>query len=451
MSKILISYRREDSADVTGRIYDRLIQQFGREGVFKDVDSIPLGVDFRRYLDEQVAKCDVFLAVIGRDWMKAKGRKGNSRLEDPGDFVRIEVESALKRQIPVIPVLVGGASIPPEDRLPASMQDLSYRHGIAVRPDPDFHRDMDRLIESLKQAIKGLADQRTEPSMAVQTVLEDVKEKPSPVPTEKPLPVPEGKRMRAEEEKPLQRPVGAEKPTGRQSGVLRPKTARQEAPFEMVKVPQGPFLYGDEKTREVIDRDYWIDQYPVTNEKYRAFIVAGGYENQQYWSSEGWQWKTKNAITGPKYWNDVKWNKADHPVVGVSYYEAEAYAKWSGKRLPTEQEWEKAARGEKDGREYPWGEEFNNNKCNSNQSGIGHTTPVSQYPKGVSPYGCYDMAGNIWEWCASWYNESLGQRVIRGGSWFNSPGYLRVSYRNWSDADVRNYLIGFRLAQDIEP
>ena len=96
MSKILISYRREDSADVTGRIYDRLIQQFGQGAIFKDVDSIPFGVDFRIYLDAQVAKCEVFLAVIGRDWMKKRGSKGKSRLEDPGDFVRIEIESALQ-------------------------------------------------------------------------------------------------------------------------------------------------------------------------------------------------------------------------------------------------------------------------------------------------------------------------------------------------------------------
>ena len=125
MSKILISYRREDSADVTGRIYDRLIQQFGRESVFKDVDSIPLGVDFRIYLDEQVAKCEVFLAVIGRDWMKNLGSTGKTRLDDPRDFVRIEIESALKRQIPVIPVLVSGATIPLAERLPASLQDLA--------------------------------------------------------------------------------------------------------------------------------------------------------------------------------------------------------------------------------------------------------------------------------------------------------------------------------------
>ena len=167
MSKILISYRREDSADVTGRIYDRLIQQFGREAVFKDVDSIPLGADFRIHLDAQVAKCDVFLAVIGRDWMKKRGSKSKSRLDEPEDFVRIEIESALRREIPVIPVLVSGVSIPSAERLPASIQDLSYRNGIAVRPDPDFHRDMDRLIESLKKEIKGLNEHRTELGTAV--------------------------------------------------------------------------------------------------------------------------------------------------------------------------------------------------------------------------------------------------------------------------------------------
>ena len=394
MSKILISYRREDSADVTGRIYDRLIQQFGRESVFKDVDSIPLGVDFRIYLDEQVAKCEVFLAVIGRDWMKNLGSTGKTRLDDPRDFVRIEIESALKRQIPVIPVLVSGATIPLAERLPASLQDLAYRQGIEVRRDPDFHRDMDRLIEHLKQKIQGLTEHRKEPV------------------------------------RPLVEPL------------------RTETPTDMVKVPKGPFLYGDGKIRETIDHDYWIGQYPVTNEKYRVFISADGYGNRAYWSEEGWKWKSECNITCPEYWNDIKWNKADCPIVGVSYYEAEAYAKWAGKRLPTEREWEKAARGT-DGREYPWGDEFDKEKCNSAKAGFRHTTPVTQYPKGVSLYGCYDMAGNIWEWCADWYDETKDSRVLRGCSWSCTPVNLRVSFRFRYDADYRFNLIGFRLVQDI--
>jgi formylglycine-generating enzyme required for sulfatase activity len=186
MNKILISYRREDSADVTGRIYDRLIQAFDRESVFKDVDSIPLGVDFRTYLDAQVAKCHVFLAVIGRDWMKTKGVKSKSGLEDPKDFVRIEIESALKREIPLIPVLVGGASIPAADRLPPSMQELAYRNGIAIRTDPDFHRDMDRLIDYLKKQIRLSQDHRAEQDAAVQNAGKEVEKSQSVSPQVEP-------------------------------------------------------------------------------------------------------------------------------------------------------------------------------------------------------------------------------------------------------------------------
>lgn len=405
MSKILISYRREDSADVTGRLYDRLIQQFGQGAIFKDVDSIPFGVDFRIYLDAQVAKCEVFLAVIGRDWMKKRGTKGKSRLDDPGDFVRIEIESALKRHIPVIPVLVSGASIPPAEHLPISIQDLSYRHGIVVRPDPDFHRDMGRLIEYLKK-----------------------------------LP-PSG-------EAPSQSQAEAKQLIGAQPLIPRVKVLPREAPVDMVMVQKGPFTYGEDRIREAIDYDYWIDKFPVTNEKYRAFISAGGYGNQACWSPDGWKWKTKNNITVPGHWNDTTWNKTDHPVIGVSYYEAKAYAKWAGKRLPTEQEWEKAARGE-DAREYPWGKEFDKEKCNGAEAHRRHTTPVTQYPNGISPYGCYDMAGNVCECCGDWYGEEKDFHAVRSGSWFNSLVNLRVSSRHRYFADFRNNYIGFRLAQDI--
>jgi formylglycine-generating enzyme required for sulfatase activity len=409
MSKIFISYRREESADVTGRIYDRLIQKFYRETVFKDVDSIPLGVDFRTYLDEQVAKCEVFLVVIGRDWMKNMGSTGKTRLDDPRDFVRIEIESALKRQIPVIPVLVSGVSIPLAEQLPTSIQDLSYRNGIAVRPDPDFHRDMDRLIEHLKQQVKDLKEHHLGPYEAFQSK--------QPIETQQSTPL------------------------------VEPQP--REMPVDMVKVPKGPFLYGEKRVHEVIDHDYWIDQYPVTNEKYRMFILANGYVNHAYWSVDGWKWKTENKVKIPEYWNDTTWNKADFPVVGVSYYEAEAYAKWAGKRLPTEQEWEKAARGE-DGREYPWGDEFDKEKCNSAEAGFWHTTPVTQYPKGVSPYGCYDMAGNVWNWCANWYEDQKDSSpVLRGGSWYFKPETVRVSSRTGYGAGYRSYDLGFRLVQDL--
>ncbi|MCI0610440.1 MAG: toll/interleukin-1 receptor domain-containing protein [Anaerolineae bacterium] len=148
-SRIFISYRRADSADITGRIYDRLIGHFGESAIFKDVDSIPAGIDFKKYLDKAVSRCQVFLVVIGNQWLEITDSRGRKRLQDPSDFVRIEVESALERNIPVIPLLVGGASMPSERKLPPSLQKLVYRNGIPIRSDPDFHRDMDRLIEAI--------------------------------------------------------------------------------------------------------------------------------------------------------------------------------------------------------------------------------------------------------------------------------------------------------------
>jgi len=154
LGNIFTSYRRSDSADIVGRIYDSLVDEFGRERIFKDVDSIPLGVDFKQYLDQKVSECKVLLAVIGDEWDDARDAQGNRRLDDPDDFVRIEIESALERDIPVIPLLVRGAQMPTEVSLPPTLQKLVYKNGLSIRPDPDFHHDMDRLISALDKYIQ---------------------------------------------------------------------------------------------------------------------------------------------------------------------------------------------------------------------------------------------------------------------------------------------------------
>jgi hypothetical protein len=150
---IFISYRRSDSADVSGRIYDRLISRFGKDLIFKDVDSIPLGLDFKEYLNKKVGECTVLLAILGNGWLEVVDPAGKRRLEDPADFVRIEIEAALERDIPVIPLLVQGAGMPREEALPAGLRKLAYRNGIPIRSDPDFHRDMDRLILALEKYV----------------------------------------------------------------------------------------------------------------------------------------------------------------------------------------------------------------------------------------------------------------------------------------------------------
>ena len=181
----------------------------------------------------------------------------------------------------------------------------------------------------------------------------------------------------------------------------------------MVYIPEGEFLYGENKEKVSLHA-YWIDKTPVTNAEFSRFVQATGYvttaektctgcaNTRGKWEDiEGANWRYPG---GPGLGNIE--SKADHPVVQVSWVDAAVYAEWAGKRLPTEQEWEKAARG-RDGREYPRGnQEPTRELCNFNKH-EGRTTPVGKYsPQGDSPFGCVDMSGNIWEWTASQEGDS---------------------------------------------
>ena len=227
------------------------------------------------------------------------------------------------------------------------------------------------------------------------------------------------------------------------------QTSRDGA--EMVSVPAGEFWMGSEDSeafphekprRRVYVDAFRIDKYEVTNALYRRFMDAPGR-------------------AAPQYWNDSKWNESSQPVVGVDWNDANAYCQWAGKRLPTEAEWEKAARGT-DGRKYPWGEQWDSSRANSYESKVGKTVAVGSYAGGTSPYGAHDMAGNVWEWVADWFDEkyyanapdrnpqgpSSGQyRVLRGGSWNVYPRDLRTSYRVRGEPKTRGDSIGFRCVQ----
>src|SRR5262249_36305011 len=148
-TKVFISYRRDESAGHAGRVHDRLEREFGRDLLFMDVDAVPLGVNFVKVLSEEVAKCDVLLAVIGPNWLNARDEDGNRRLDNPHDFVRIEIGAALQRTIPVIPILLDGAKVPKPSQLPKELEELSLRNGLDVR-HVSFHNDIDKLVRSLK-------------------------------------------------------------------------------------------------------------------------------------------------------------------------------------------------------------------------------------------------------------------------------------------------------------
>jgi formylglycine-generating enzyme required for sulfatase activity len=247
----------------------------------------------------------------------------------------------------------------------------------------------------------------------------------------------------------------------------------------MVLVKEGKFMRGsnednaisDEKPqREIYIDDFMIGKYPVTNEEFKEFVHDGGYSKvrKAMWSEEGWQWREENEISEPEYWHDRKWNGPNFPVVGISWFEAEAYANWLSKRighqyrLPTEAEWEKTARGTK-GFTYPWGEDFGENLCNSFESGLHRTSPIGIFPKDKSPYDCFDMAGNVWEWCSDRYDDNYyancpdrnpkgpsdgALRVFRGGSWYGFTRDCRSAFRNHFGPRIRDYFLGFRLLQE---
>ena len=159
MSCIFISYRRDDSAYAAHQLRDRLADHFGIDNIIFDVESIPLGTDFRNYITEQITKCDVLLAVMGNEWLNTI----NARSDDPKDFVRIEIEAALKRDIPVIPVLVEKAVMPDDSALPKSLADLAYRNATEVRAGADFHSQLDRLVAALENLLGTGPTKKSEP------------------------------------------------------------------------------------------------------------------------------------------------------------------------------------------------------------------------------------------------------------------------------------------------
>jgi TIR domain len=154
MPKIFISYRRDDSGGWAGRLYDRLSQHFGRDNVFMDITAIEPGLDFVEVIQEAVASCDILIAVIGRQWLTVTDASGQRRLNNPEDFVRLEVGAALGRNIRVIPALVQNASMPRSTDLPESLQKLARRNALEIS-DTRFHQDTDRLIEVLTRVLGG--------------------------------------------------------------------------------------------------------------------------------------------------------------------------------------------------------------------------------------------------------------------------------------------------------
>ena len=230
---------------------------------------------------------------------------------------------------------------------------------------------------------------------------------------------------------------------------------------------------------KVFLNDYKIDNFPVTNGEYLKFIEDGGYKDYSFWLSDGWDAVKKNDWEAPMYWfkEDEQWFTQDfvgrrrmnlnEPVCHVSFYEAAAYCKWAGKRLPTESEWEKAACWNEEKQEktiFPWGnEDPSEDNANLLESYLWNVSEIGSYPQGTSYYGCHQMIGDVWEWTSSEfvgypgfktgfseYNDKwfTNQKILRGGSFGTPQMSIRASYRNFFRLDERWLFSGFRCAED---
>jgi formylglycine-generating enzyme required for sulfatase activity len=257
----------------------------------------------------------------------------------------------------------------------------------------------------------------------------------------------------------------------------------------MVLVPGGNFILGDDRgrenelpQREVYVESFYIDKWEVTNAQYQRFLdwvdqhsdrtvrhpnqPAQKAHTPRYWKPFRPPLLRTTGMAKLQHFEDETFRHPDHPVVGVDWYDAYAYAKWAGKRLPTETEWEKAARGT-DGRVWPWGNDWDFSKCNSGgyewkgeRDGFIYTAPAKHYPGGLSPWGCYNMAGNASEWTSEVYGgEEVAERaasdaqtvmVVKGGGSNSYPSAVRPAARKGYEKEFRYFSLGFRCAKDAE-
>ncbi|MCP4141375.1 MAG: SUMF1/EgtB/PvdO family nonheme iron enzyme [Chloroflexi bacterium] len=543
--RIFISYRRADSAGYAGRIYDRLVAHFGEDAIFMDVDAIEGGLDFVKVLEDAVQSCDVLIALIGKQWLNIKDKEGKRRLDNPEDFVRIEIATALDRDIRVIPVLVDGIDMPHSTELPENLKALARRNALQINHH-SFNPDVHRLIQHSESALNEAEESKLMKAAALQAEREKAEKEAQirakidkdqekgrrkhnsklvqrsarqakraerkykwdisfsriryrlavvfdyvrlyylyiflglfligviiyslyyasniiPIPSSTSEPTKTKTIIASATDTQLVSPTEKHQPTSTLTPIPPTKTlsptptplleeisdidlAGNEIPMRLV--PAGEFIMGsddgdaDERPMHDVYLDaYYIDRHEVTNALFKACVETG----------------TCQEPTDTTYYSRV--SGAQKPVVYVTWGMAETYCEWRGSRLPTEAEWEKAARGT-DGRVYPWGSEdsckhANYSSCQGDIIEVGY----SQYSQ--SPYGIYDMTGNVWEWVSDWYLENYYQktpsdnplgptsgnsRVVRGGSWETGGDNVTTSERGGVDRE--NNKIGFRCAKD---
>jgi formylglycine-generating enzyme required for sulfatase activity len=456
MPGVFINYRRADTQAWALALFDKLAGKFGKDRVFMDLDNLEPGEDFVDKIEETLSLCDAMVVLIGRDWLNVSDREDKPRLQNPDDWVRVEIEAGLKRKIRVIPVLLDGVEMPRSPDLPETLRVLVRKQALEISPTR-YHHDVDRLIRPLEKLLDSeqppasSASAETGPPAKAKTHRAKQPEKP---PAKKRRP-------------PSPAPVDAEPPA-------RARTRRAKEPaagdtrrhakdgLTYVWIPPGGFLMGatpgdadardDEKPQHHVGltRGFWLSQGPVTVAAYKKYVADTGV-----------------AMPVPPPSNTRR-SMRDHPVVNVDWDDAVAYCVWAGGRLPTEAEWEYAARGGKANLVYPLGNRINPKSANYRDSGWEGTSKVGSYPP--NHFALHDMSGNVWEWTADWYQKTYysrlsraqagtnpqgpkrgSHRIVRGGSWLHSSVGLRTASRGSYAPASSDSRLGFRCLREVFP
>jgi formylglycine-generating enzyme required for sulfatase activity len=481
--RVFLNYRRADAEAWADRLFERLIRQFPRENVFMDIDgNIPFGFPWAQWLDSQVAACDLMLVLIGRTWVAEFQARADP---DERDFVRVEIESVLARKIPVVPVFLGDASVPRSADLPESVRPLMALQAARLQR-LSFDADAEVLITGIARSIALARGEAV--------AVAPLRQRQDPA-----------ARYRAEGRIRIEAAVIE----GAPDGWFLPGNGKSEwfadvrGGPEMVVVPAGSFMMGsppeeiaalkkeypsvdaawfdaEGPQREVmIAQAFAIGRHAVTRGQFAAFVEATGRKMPD----EAWTWEDgKGELRKGRSWRNPGFAQDEsHPVVCVSWEDAQAYAEWlsgvTGKpyRLPSEAEWECAARA---GTKTPfwWGPSITTQQANYDGNSTFRGSPKGEYRKATvpvqsfaaNPWGLLQVHGNVWEWCEDvWHPAFSGDaprdgsawlkggdalsRVLRGGSWYNIPQFLRAAQRNLTLPGLRGSGLGFRLARTLPP
>lgn len=479
-SKIFISYRRDDASDAAGRVYDRLAQKFGAKRIFMDVDSIQRGHDFREVLERHLAETAVLLVLIGRQWLDLAGPDGTRRLDDPSDFVRLEIATALRDKIPVIPVLLNDATMPTASVLPDDIAGLAFRQASKLRHE-SFRTDILDPQAAVKEALAEAGDAAGGRFRTLTRIIGAVGLVSTAVTlyfgyfqyqdyarqsdeaarraeaTQRSIEA-EARRIEAAARAEATRPATF---SDRLQALPQGESLKEcDACPEMVAIPGGSFAMGSPESepgrqsdegpqRRVTIQPFAIGKFEVTFAEWDACVAGGGCGGYR-----------------PK---DEGWGRGRRPVINVSWEDAQAYVSWlnskvegSPYRLPSEAEWEYAARA---GSSATWSFGDRDSALGAHAWFRGNSGGKTHKVGGKrsNAFGLHDVHGNVMEWVEDCWNRSnsgaptdgsawkkgdCSSAVLRGGSWPMIPLGLRSAFRFEYRHDLRDESsVGFRVVR----